>query len=258
MLFLSGLRRKRLREQPPPPEWVGILEQNVPLWSLLSDDDQIELLRHMLVFMDEKSFEGQGGMVIGDEVRVTVAGQACLLLLHRDTDYFPGLSSIIVYPGEYKAKRQDMDEFGIVTEGIERRTGESWDGGSLVLSWEDVLSSGVDDYGAFNVVIHEFAHLLDREDGITTDQPLLARRSLHRIWLRSMEEEFERLQRAEERGEQGVLDHYGVESPAEFFAVAVEAFFEAPLALLEQHPDLYHELSNYFRQNPAEWPGNIQ
>jgi len=219
----------------------------VPLYLRLSAADQEELRGHILVFLAEKSFEGVNGQEMNDEVRLTIAAQACLLLLHRKSDYFPAISSIVVYPDEYVAPWQEMEENGIVMEGSDCRSGEFVGNGALVLSWEDVLMSGVDEEGAYNVVIHEFAHQIDAECGITGGYGSGGEQLLER--------EFHRLQHDTAHRRQTLFDQYGAESPAEFFAVVTETFFESPIRFKAGHPELYAEMSNFFRQDPAEWPG---
>lgn len=254
MLLFTEMRRKRLRNRTFPDPWLAAMEKNVPLYNRLSSEDRKELLGHVQVFLAEKRFEGGGGFVVNDRVRVTIAAQACILILHRKTDYFPGLSSIIVYPSEYIAPLHSVDECGVVTEGTDQRSGESVRDGALVLSWEDVLAEGIDVHEGYNVVLHEFAHQLDAEEGITADIP----------WEQELEDcagdtilvrEYRRLRKDDARGAATVLDPYGAESPEEFFAVATEAFFQTPLPLRKHHPELYGELARYYRQDPAEWPG---
>jgi MtfA peptidase len=252
MLIITEMRRKRLKSQPFPPAWERVLE-HVPLCGFLPETDRQELKGHIRVFLAEKTFEGCGGLVLTDEVRVTIAAQACILLLHRETGYYPGLSSIIVYPGEYLAPQVEMDENGVVTEGTDRRSGESWQEGALVLSWEDVLAEGLDVHDCYNVVLHEFAHQLDAEEGITSGVPLLTERSRHRRLAEELERGHQRLRHDVAHGRTTVLDPYGEESLEEFFAVATECFFERPRLLRERHSGLYEELSRYFRQDPAEW-----
>jgi len=256
MLLITSARRRRLRNLPFPPDWLRTLETGALLYKRLSEPDREELQGHIQVLVSEKNFEGRNGLAMNDDIRVTIAAEACLLLLHRDTDYFPGLSSIVVYPGEYLAPFREADDSGVVTEGTDRRSGESWEQGTLVLSWEDVLTAGGDGEWAYNVVIHEFAHQLDAEDGVTNGVPLLSNRSSHRHWQRTLVEEYERLREEESRGLTTVLDPYGAESPAEFFAVATESFFENPKALKSRHLALYEELTRYYRQDPANWPGS--
>jgi Mlc titration factor MtfA (ptsG expression regulator) len=246
MHLFTEMRRKRLKSRPFPREWAAALKEHT-LYRLLPESDRLELQEHIKVFVAEKNFEGGDGFVMTDEVRVTIAAQACLLLLHRETDYYPGLSSVVVYPGEFLAPFREVDESGVVTEGIDRRSGESWQEGTLVLSWEDVVAGELDVHAGYNVVLHEFAHQLDAEDGITStrrSEPGLAQ---------TLEQECLRLQRDAAHGRTTVLDPYGAENPAEFFAVATECFFEKPRPLREHHPRLYEELARYYRQDPASW-----
>lgn len=254
MLFITEMRRRLLKSRPFPPAWRTVMDRHISLYRRLPAADRPELEGHLQVFLAEKSFEGKRGLTINDQVRVTIAAQACILLLHRRTDYYPGLSSVIVYPGEYLAHHLDVDEWGIVTEGTDRRTGESCSEGALVLSWEDVLAEELDVHPGYNVVLHEFAHQLDAGDGLTSGAPLPGCGSRYSIWEETLRVEYERLREDDARGRPTVLDPYGAESPEEFFAVATETFFETPLPLREQHPDLYGELARYYRQDPASWP----
>ena len=141
MFLITDLRRKRLRRQPFPPAWAAVIDR-IPLCRRLPEQDREKLHGHVQVFLDEKNFEGRGGIAVTDEVRVTIAAQACILILHRPTDYYPGLSSIIVYPREYIAPHLEVDEWGVVTEGLDQRSGESTRDGALVLSWEDIRAEG--------------------------------------------------------------------------------------------------------------------
>lgn len=256
MLFITSSRRKRLKSQPFPPAWVQLLERRVPLYERLPEADREELKGHILVFLAEKNFEGCGGFTMSDEVRLTIAAQACILLLHRESDYFPGLSSILVYPGEYVAPFVEMDESGVVTERFDRRLGESSQQGAIVLSWEDVCPEGPGVHGAYNVVLHEFAHQLDTEDGVTTGEPLLPKRFRKRLLTGILVQEHQRFRDEVAAGRPMPFDPYGAESLEEFFAVATECFFEQPQSLLESCPALYAELATYFRQDPAAWGGS--
>jgi Mlc titration factor MtfA (ptsG expression regulator) len=252
-LFRGG-RRDKLRAQPFPRDWLAILERNVPLYRRLPPEDQRELQGHIQVFLAEKEFEGCGGLEITDEIRVTVAAQACVLLLHRETDYYPGLYSILVYPSAYVAEARKRSPGGFVTEGPEARLGEAWEHGPVILSWDDVRAGAADARDGHNVVFHEFAHKLDEEDGADDGVPALPRRSMYVAWARVIGREYEQLRRDAERGRPTVLDKYGAENPTEFFAVATEAFFTRPALLRRRHPELYEELEEFFRQDPASFP----
>ena len=157
-------RRARLRRRPPPQGVEEILSRNVGLYALLPDDLREQLHGHMNVFLDEKQFLGLGGQEITADVAVTIAGTACMLLLNREPSYFPGFSSILVYPNVYEAEHVDYD--GVVeTRKRSRRAGESWHRGPIVLAWSSVSQGAANAGDGYNVVLHEFAHQLDSEDG---------------------------------------------------------------------------------------------
>ena len=253
MLLITEMRRKRLKNTPFPPAWELLLEARVPIYGRLPEEDRVEIQGHIQVFLAEKSFEGCGGFVISDEVRLTIAAQACLLLLHRETDYYPGLSSIVIYPREYLAPQADVDESGVVTEWTDLLSGESNRVGTVVLSWEDVMGEGLEAHETYNVVLHEFAHQLDAEDGITSGTPLLSRRSGNRTLIEGLERGYQRLKDDVLHGRATVLDPYGDESLEEFFAVATECFFMRPLTLRLWDFALFAELVHYYRQDPSQW-----
>ena len=253
---MSGLTRRhreKLQRQPFPDTWRQYLKRRVPLYHRLPVEDRRELEGHIQIFLDEKRFEGCGGFSINDEIRVVIAAQACLLLLHRETNYFPGLSSVVVYPTSFIVELRNYDEFGVVTDETGPLVGESWDTGCVVLAWDEVLESSACDHDGYNVVIHEFAHQLDAEDGITDGAPVLPDRSRYRSWARVFGDEYRRLREMLTSGGETLLDEYGASDPAEFFAVVTESFFEIPQHLQEEHPELYDELRQYFRQDPAGW-----
>jgi Mlc titration factor MtfA (ptsG expression regulator) len=248
--LLRRRRRARLRAASFPESWRAILSSNVPIYDRLSADAQRELHGHIHVLLAEKNFEGCGGLEVTDEIRVTIAAHAGLLMLGREPQYYPGLYSILVYPSAYRAPLTEHDG-GIVTESEEARHGESWRTGAIVLAW-DVAHGGARDVGeGENVILHEFAHQLDTEDGAGDGVPYLDRPSDYVAWARALAPEYERLR---ERPHESLLDLYGAESPAEFFAVATEAFFENSQQLRDRHPELYAELRRFFRLDPAAEP----
>ena len=247
---LKKWRRRRLGELPFPADWLGILRERVPYYRLLSHDEQTELRKLIRVFLAEKKFEGCGGLKITDEIRVTIAAQACILLLNREHDYYAGLHSVLVYPSSYLAPSKRVDPLGIVHEGDESRLGEAWLRGAIILSWDDVRRDSGDFQDGRNVTLHEFAHQLDQQDGTFDGAPLLEKRSHYRSWARVLMKEYQALGEAAERGQETLIDQYGATDPAEFFAVITEAFFESPKALHEEHPELYAELEKFFHQDP--------
>lgn len=254
-LFFQWWRRynrRMLRSSVFPDKWRTYLNDHLPLYRRLPEQLKHDLEGHIQVFLSEKYFEGAGGLEITDEIRVTVAAQACMLLLARPATYYPQLSSVIVYPAAYVAETVKHD--GLVEiRNNEVRLGEAWHRGSVVLSWSDIHHGASDIKDGHNVVLHEFAHLLDMEDGRADGVPPLNSSSSYVSWARVMVPEYERLQRKAADGKKSVLDHYGATNPAEFFAVAVEAFYEKPIQLKLKRPELYEELKNFFNVDPAEW-----
>jgi Mlc titration factor MtfA (ptsG expression regulator) len=236
-----------------PKEWLAILQRNMPLYNKLPDADQAELRRHILVFLAEKRFEGCGGLEITDEMRVTIAAQACVLLLRRKTDYYPGLRTILVYPRAYVARHSERLPSGIMVDGRDVRLGESWRRGSVVLSWDDVRRSAADIHDGHNVVFHEFAHQIDMSGGRGDSSEVLKRRSSYIAWARVLKKDYEKLRRAASSGHRSLLDKYGASNPAEFFAVATEVFFERPKELQNLHPELYAELQRFYQQDPGHF-----
>ncbi len=251
--WLKERRRQRLKQRQFPAAWQAIIDRNVPYAKYLSVGERKELEEDVLIFLREKRFEGAAGLRITDQIRVSIAAQACMLLLHRKTDYFPGLYSIIVYPHHYLATKMVRKEHGIITQGMQARLGESWTRGTIVLSWEDVQFGTSDIHDGHNVVLHEFAHQLDAQDGAMNGAPILSHHSMYASWARVLGHEYERLRHDTKLGKQTVLDQYGSTNPAEFFAVATEFFFEKPGQLRDQLPDLYNELRLYYKQDPAEF-----
>ncbi len=239
----------------PPQGWGAILHRNVPHFERLSRVDRTELLGKMQVFLAEKKFEGCKGFEVTEEVRVTIAAQACVLLLHRETDFFPDLETILVYPQAYVAPSRRVGPDGVVIEGPEARQGESWSHGVVVLSWHDVRHGAADINDGHNLVFHEFAHQLDSEYGDGDGAPALPRRSMYIAWARVLGQEFAELTEDVAQHRRSLIDAYGATNPAEFFAVVTEVFFEKPRQLRRQHPALYAQLQAFYLQDPAALPG---
>ncbi len=254
-MFRSGKNKKRdeLRARPFPLGWERVLNDTFHLYARLPDPDKAELKQHILVFLDEKRIEGCDGFEVNDEVRVTIAAHACLLLLHRDTDYFPTMQSILVYPAAFMVDVAEAHDDWVVSEYSEDRAGESWDLGPVVLSWDDVLDSLTPDAIGYNVVLHEFTHQLDLESGGVDGVPRLATPAAGDAWADAFGAAYDSFIADIDAGRPTVLDDYAAEGPPEFFAVAVEAFFEMPLDLRAAYPPVYTALAGYFDQDPASW-----
>lgn len=246
-------RRVRLRAQPFPAAWRRVL-QRLPLVQRLPTDLQLQLKAHMQVFLAEKPFIACGDMVLTDAMRVTIAAQACLLLLNRDAGYYPSLRQILIYPGPFVVERAQAVGNGVLQDLRQVLSGESWSQGQVVLSWQDVARSVADPADGRNVVIHEFAHQLDQESGQANGAPLLGSRRAYRAWSQVMGQEFARLQQRVAAGQDdGLLSDYGATNPGEFFAVASEAFFEQAPRMAQEHPALFDQLRRYYCIDPLTW-----
>ncbi|MGM9488583.1 zinc-dependent peptidase [Ideonella sp. YS5] len=246
-------RRRRVASLPFPAAWRTILRRRMPLLRRLPADLQLQLKRHMQVFLAEKPFIGCNGLEVTEEMRVLVAAQACLLILNRPSEYFPNLRQVLLYPSAYWVDRREGGAGGVQHERREARSGESWVQGQVILSWPDVLAGAADPTDGQNLVIHEFAHQLDQERGRATGAPFLGERARYARWAAVMSAEYRRLREQLARGEPTLLSAYAASEPAEFFAVASEVFIEQPQAMAEAHPELYGELSRYYRVSPKDW-----
>ena len=259
--WLTDRRRQRIRARPFPAAWRDILKRRVPYVRALPADLQLQLKQLIQVFLAEKAFIGCDGLEITDEIRVTIAAQACLLILNRPRDYYPGLRQILVYPDSFVVQRGHTDPTGVTHEGRQVLAGESWADGQVILSWHDTLTGAATPDDGQNVVIHEFAHQLDQETGSANGAPILARRAHYARWSEVLGTEFRKLQarasryRFEHDGESepSLFSDYGATDPAEFFAVISEVFFEQPERMASEHPALYRELSGFYRLDPLSW-----
>lgn len=248
--FFKNRRREALRREPLTESEHAILTRNVPYAAKLDDEERQELEELMKVFLHEKSFEGCGGLDLTDEIKITIAAQACLLLLHRDTDIYPGVDSILVYPSAYVAPHTSYDG-GIVIEGQQTRLGQTSRSGAVVLAWDHVKAGARNTEDGQNVVLHEFAHQLDGEGGAMDGVPKLPEWSQYRSWADVLGAEYKELTEKMHAGRRTVIDEYGATNPAEFFAVITETFFERGPAMKQDHPELYDELVAFYRQDPA-------
>ena len=248
--WLKRRRRSRLLESPFPSDWLKYLGANVPHYALLTPEEQEKLRRDLRVFVAEKNWEGCAGLTVDDEMKVTIAAQACLLTLARDDDEFERVLSILVYPTEYFVPEQrQRQDFSIVGEGA--RLGEAWYRGPVILSWADVLEDSRDLGGGQNLVWHEFAHQLDMLDREVDGTPPLDDRAQYRQWASVMSAEHERLRISHRAGRPTLLDPYGTVSEGEFFAVVTECFFDQPIEMRAQHAELYDLLKDFYRQDTA-------
>ena len=245
-------RRKELAGQSLPPKWSAILERNVPYCRALHPDERKRLDELIQIFLAEKHFEGCGGLEVTDEMRVTIAAQACLLLLNLHHDYFERLSSVLVYPESFAFDQEERSaRLGTLTVARVPVSGLSSSGGAVALSWPDALAGARLTGDGSNVVLHEFAHQLDQLDGAMDGAPDLDTAAQYREWARVLGAEYARLQGESALGIPSLISPYAATKPAEFFAVVTELFFERPRELKAQHPELYEEFRQYYRQDPA-------
>ncbi|MCC6794711.1 MAG: zinc-dependent peptidase [Candidatus Hydrogenedentes bacterium] len=262
MFWSRARRREKVKARAFPEAWEKILAEFVPYYRYLPEGDRAELRGHVQVLVAEKNFEGCGGLAMTDEIKVTVAGYASILLLHREAAYYPRLSSILVYPDAFVARakkpksivgRMDMmDAMDFVDEDDGAvRDGESWETGAIVLAWKPIVEASTDPASALNVALHEFAHQLDLDNGEMDGVPALESDAAHEEWVRVIGGEYDALCDEVDRGRETWLDAYGAEHPAEFFAVLTEAFFMRPHTLQRKHGDVYAVLREYYKQDPA-------
>ena len=258
--WLLAKRRARIRVRPFPVAWRRFLQERVPYVASLPADLQLQLKQHIQVFLAEKPFLACGGLVLTQEMRVVIAAQACLLILNRPATYFPNLRQILVYPGPFVVNRVRAESSGVLQDLRQVLSGESWSQGQVILSWEDVLDGAADPRDGRNVVVHEFAHQLDQETGQANGAPQLGARADRGRWLKTFTAEFALLQqrtevaRADPAGpDDSLLSDYGATSPAEFFAVASEVFFERPQRMSLEHATLYEEMRRFYCVDPLSW-----
>ena len=250
-------KRAQILESPFPEEWHAILRRNVAHYTRLTDDEQRRLRELTQVFVAEKSWEGCGGLELTDEIRVTIAAQACLLVLELPHRMYRDVESILVYPSAVQRPEQAQGVFvrsrDVVAQGPVALLGEAHHGGPVVLAWDRVLRDGQRPSDGHNLVYHELAHKLDMLDGSADGTPPLSSREELAKWAKACESAFLTLREKTERGAATLLDAYGATNEAEFFAVATEHFFEQPLRMAAEMPRLYAELRGFYRVDPAAW-----
>ncbi len=251
--FFVKWQRDRLMLQQFPKSWLSIIESNLSIYNNLDFEQQKELQGYVQVFLKEKQFIGCLGLQITEEIKVTIAAIACLLLFGDRKTYFPNLRSILVYPHAYIVNEMVMSDRYVVEERRVARLGESWTRDQLVLSWQQVQQDIRNWQDGHNVVLHEFAHQLDQEDGQAEGVPILPRALDYEVWKQVMSAEYLQLCGRVENGKKTVLDGYGATNPAEFFAVATETFFEKPNQLSQKHEALYEILRRFYRIDPRQW-----
>ena len=251
--WIPHFRLRRALKAPFPEEWVPVLERNIQIYRNLPGPLRLQLRRLIKQFLHKKQFFGAGGLEITDEIRVTIAAEACMLLLNRNSGVYPKLRYIIVYPSAFVVKHGGVDEDGVVDARPRDLLGESWDQGKVILAWDGVLRGAQNFLDGHNLVLHEFALQLDSETGNTDGAPLLGGIGSYRSWAEVLSGEYIELQQDSRRGRRSLMDHYGATNPAEFFAVATETFFEKPRQMSKYHAELFETLMAYYRVDPRDW-----
>lgn len=251
--YWRDYQRGKITNTPFKKEWRKIIQKRIPYFRQMPADLQLQLKQLIQVFLAEKEFVGCNGVTISDEIRVTIAAQACLLLLNRKTDFYPKLKTILVYPRAFIKQQQGTYDDGVNYTQQTSLAGESWDFGKVVLSWQDTLDGAQIPNDGRNVVIHEFAHQLDQENGRANGAPALERGQNYQCWSEVFSIHFNQLKQQVNSGTPSLFDYYGATNPAEFFAVASEVFFEQAQQLYREYPMLYRQLKHYYQVDPVHW-----
>jgi len=252
-MIIKKIKRNKIKKQLFSKEWCKIMERNVPLYNCLPGKLKAELQDHIKIFISEKNIEGCGGLTITEEIKVTIAAQACILILNRNQDYYRKLLSVLVYPTSFVVPERSRNEVGIVTEDESHLLGESWEKGVVIIAWDRTLEGGRKLHDGNNLIFHEFAHQLDTEDNAADGTPILENKARYLSWIKVMSKRYMELTRNTKRGKRTFLGGYAATDAAEFFAVVTERFFENPLEMGNQMPDLYEELRKYYKQDPITY-----
>jgi Mlc titration factor MtfA (ptsG expression regulator) len=245
--------RRQLRARPLPDAWRAHLERELSFYGAMPAELRARLDGLVQQFLAEKEFVGCRGLEVSQEMKLTIAAQACLLVVNRPVQVYDDLYSVLIYPAAFIAPEEHHDEAGVVHSHDQVLSGQTWDTHRIILSWDDVQASAAERGAGFNVVYHEFAHYLDAEDGGVNGAPFLGEAAHYERWSKVLNEEFEKLRAAAARNEATLIDPYGAEDPGEFFAVVTETFFELPVELRDKHAALYEEFRRFYRLDPAGW-----
>ncbi|WP_208353739.1 zinc-dependent peptidase [Pseudaestuariivita rosea] len=246
--------RKTLLASPLTDQERTIIADQIPLIRRLPPDLNAKLEGRINLFLDQVTFVGCDGLDVTDDMQLSIAAQACLLVMNTD-QWYKHLRTILIYPGAFQSLQTSHDGY-VVREHKQIRLGESWAYGPVILSWADTYQGGINDEDGRNLVLHEFAHQLDQLSGHTNGAPVLNRGQSFADWERTILEAYDRHVQATETGRTTVIDPYGATGHEEFFAVAIELFFEKPAALQQDEPQVYQQLSDLLQLDPLTWPQN--
>lgn len=246
-LFKTWRRKRALHRFVLDEALWQHVTRSLPFLHGLTAAEWQRLQDYAVLFLQEKEMHGARGFVPSDAVRLSIAVQACLPILNLGLDAYQGWVGIVIYPGEFKVRREEMDASGVVHEYDDALSGEAWPGGPVILSWEDAGNSET----GYNVVIHEFAHKLHMLHGGEEEFPAPGAGMDPERWRETLERAYERFCREVDSGEPTIIDEYAAEHPAEFFAVMSEAFFTDSAIVARDYPELYAQLAQFYRQDPA-------
>jgi Mlc titration factor MtfA (ptsG expression regulator) len=247
MGWLTDWRRKRVlrRHQIDAALWRRAVD-GLEFINRLPPSRADSLKRLCLLFLAEKQFAGTHGLEVSDAMRVSIAAQACLPVLELGLDWYAGFTGVVVYPGDFRVRRVETDEHGVVHEWDDELAGEAMPGGPVVLSWDAAANDP-----QMNVVIHEFAHKLDMLSGAADGLPPLHVGMSREAWIAAFKEAYEGFCDAVERGRETWLDPYAAEHPSEFFAVISEAFFKDAAETRRRYPEVFAQLKLFYKQDPS-------
>ncbi|QFT76977.1 zinc-dependent peptidase [Erythrobacter sp. THAF29] len=254
VLYRRHIRRRRRRAllaAPLTPQQRAVVEKLVPLVRRLPHDLRQTLEGKINLFLDQVTFRGNNGVVVTDEMRLSIAAQACLLIVNSPV-WYDTLRNVLIYPSAFVTNRDTHDGF-VVSEDRHAMLGESWARGPVILSWDQALHGGLDPEDGFNVVIHEFAHQLDALTGHTNGIPILRKGQAYAGWEKAMLDAYHSHVERVEAGYATLIDPYGATNHEEFFAEAIVTFFEKPRALRREEPHLYSQMSQLLALDPAQW-----
>ncbi len=228
-------------------KWQQVFDR-LPLLDRLTQAEKAELRRLAILFLHNKSLEGAGELVVSTELQLVIALQACLPILYLGLDWYDGWVSVVIHPAGFRPVRTEMDEVGVVHRVKQSLSGESWQRGPVVLSASEAWQAGKID--GHNLIIHEFAHKLDMQNGVANGMPPLHKGMSAQQWSEVFSRAYADLQSRLEQGKPVAIDRYAATAPAEFFAVVSEVFFEQPAVINNHYPAVYQQLSQFYRQDP--------
>lgn len=247
-------RREQHYLKPVPEDWPAKLNQSVGLYKSLPQDLKESLHGHIHYFLADKEFVGCDDLEVTEDMKLIIAANACLLVLKGSRPIYPTFETILLYPDTYVVK-QKSHAGDVVFDDNSVRQGESWFRGPIVLSWADVKRGSENHADGLNVVIHEFAHKLDEENGVMDGLPILRKAAHYPEWSKVLSEEYDDFLKRVSRRKNKVIDEYGSVSGVEFFAVISESFFEKAKRMKRDLPELYEQLQKYYDVDPATWSG---